>query len=149
MSLPVMTAAGNLTADPELRFTQQGTPVANFTVACSERRQDDQGVWQEGAVTFVRVTCWRSLAEHVAGSLTKGSGVVVAGKLTQSDYETREGEKRTSFELLASDVAASLRYATAVLTRTGARRETTQADDAWGAPAAASTGRRAASAVAA
>lgn len=148
MSLPKLTAAGNLTADPELRYTQSGLAVANFTLACNQRRQNrDTGEWEEGIVTFVRCTAWRSLAENVANTLRKGDGAIAVGELEQSEYETREGEKRTAYGLAASDVAASMRYATAVVTRS--RRETSDAfgastrDDAWAAESP-SRGRRAA-----
>lgn len=133
-----ITVVGNLTADPELRFTPSGAAVASFTVA-STPRFFDKGAneWRDGDTLFMRVSVWREQAESVAESLTKGSRVVVTGQLQQRSYETREGEKRTSYEMQADDVAASLKYATAKLTRTqtnragGPARSTSQADDAW------------------
>jgi single-strand DNA-binding protein len=109
-----LTIIGNLTADPELRFTASGTAVANFTVASTPRQFDKQsGEWKEGATLFMRCAIWREAAENVAESLTKGARVIVTGRLTQRDYQTREGENRTVVELQADEVGPSLRYAAA------------------------------------
>lgn len=112
-----ITVTGNLTADPELRFTSSGVPVATFTVASNERFKDQAGQWQDGPVSFVRVNVWRDLAEHVSESLAKGDRAIVTGTLRQRDYETTGGEKRTVWEVAASEVGAALRYATAKISK--------------------------------
>lgn len=115
----VITVVGNLTADPELRYTQNGLAVANFTIASTPRSFDKAtNDWKDGDALFLRASVWREFAEHVAGSLSKGSRVIVTGRLKQRSYETKEGEKRTSFELEVDDIGPSLRYATAQVTRT-------------------------------
>jgi single-strand DNA-binding protein len=114
----VITVVGNLTSDPELRYTQGGLAVANFTIASTPRNFDRAAnEWKDGDALFLRASVWREFAEHVAGSLTKGSRVVATGRLKQRSYETKEGEKRTSFELEIDDIGPSLKYATASLTR--------------------------------
>ena len=114
----VITVVGNLTADPELRFTPSGAAVANFTVASTPRQFDRQSnEWKDGDTLFMRCSVWREAAENVAESLTKGTRVIVQGRLVQRSYETREGEKRTVVELQVDEVAPSLRYATAKVTR--------------------------------
>jgi single-strand DNA-binding protein len=115
----VITVIGNLTGDPELRFTPSGAAVANFTVASTPRTFDRQSnEWKDGDTLFMRCSIWREAAESVAESLTKGTRVIVTGRLTQRSYETREGEKRTVVELQVDEVGPSLRYATAKVTRT-------------------------------
>lgn len=115
----VITVVGNLTADPELRFTPSGAAVANFTVASTPRTFDRQSnEWKDGDTLFMRCSIWRDAAENVAESLTKGTRVIVQGRLVQRSYETREGEKRTVVELQVDEVGPSLRYASAKLTRT-------------------------------
>ena len=110
----VITVVGNLTADPELRFTPSGAAVANFTVASTPRFFDRQsGEWKDGEALFLRCNIWRQAAENVAESLTRGARVVVQGRLRQRSFETREGEKRTVVELEVDEVGPSLRYATA------------------------------------
>jgi single-strand DNA-binding protein len=110
----VMTVVGNLTADPELRFTPSGAAVANFTVASTPRIYDKQsGEWKDGEALFLRCNIWRQAAENVAESLTRGARVVVQGRLKQRSFETKEGEKRTVFELEVDEIGPSLRYATA------------------------------------
>ncbi len=105
---------GNLTADPELRFTPSGAAVANFTVASTPRTFDRQsGEWKDGDALFLRCNVWRQAAENVAESLTRGMRVMVSGRLRQRSFETREGEKRTVVELEVDEVGPSLRYATA------------------------------------
>src|SRR4051812_40874664 len=113
-----LTVVGNLTADPELRYTQNGVAVANFTIASTPRTFDKaSNEWKDGEALFLRASVWREFAENVAGSLSKGSRVIASGVLKQRSYETREGEKRTSFELEIDEIGPSLRYATASLTR--------------------------------
>ena len=115
----IITVVGNLTADPELRFTASGAAVASFTVASTPRTFDRQaGEWKDGETLFMRCSIWREAAENVAESLTKGNRVVVQGRLTQRSYETREGEKRTVVEMQVDEIGPSLRYATAKVTRT-------------------------------
>jgi single-strand DNA-binding protein len=110
----VITVIGNLTADPELRFTPSGAAVANFTVASTPRTFDRQsGEWKDGDALFLRCNVWRQAAENVAESLTRGMRVMVQGRLRQRSFETREGEKRTVVELEVDEVGPSLRYATA------------------------------------
>ena len=119
----VITVVGNLTADPELRYTQNGLAVANFTIASTPRTFDRQAnEWKDGEALFLRASVWREFAEHVAGSLTKGSRVIAQGRLKQRSYETKEGEKRTSMELEIDEIGPSLRYATAQVTRTQSSR---------------------------
>ncbi|PPF14544.1 single-stranded DNA-binding protein [Rathayibacter rathayi] len=114
----IITVVGNLTADPELRYTQGGLAVANFTIASTPRTFDRQANdWKDGEALFLRASVWREFAENVAGTLTKGSRVVATGRLKQRSYETKEGEKRTSIELEIDEIGPSLRYATAQVTR--------------------------------
>lgn len=109
-----ITVVGNLTADPELRFIPSGAAVANFTVASTPRIYDRQaGDWRDGDALFLRCSIWREAAENVAESLTRGSRVIVTGRLKQRSYETREGEKRTVVEVEVDEIGPSLRYATA------------------------------------
>ncbi|OBK34102.1 single-stranded DNA-binding protein [Mycobacterium sp. 1245111.1] len=110
----VITVIGNLTADPELRFTPSGAAVANFTVASTPRIFDRQtNEWKDGEALFLRCNIWREAAENVAESLTRGSRVIVSGRLKQRSFETREGEKRTVVELEVDEIGPSLKYATA------------------------------------
>jgi len=147
----IITVVGNLTADPELRYTQNGLAVANFTIASTPRNFDRaSNDWKDGDALFMRGSCWREFAEHVAGSLTKGMRVVATGRLKQRSYETKEGEKRTSIELEVDEIGPSLKYATAQVTRAassrdagGARGGQQQPEQQWhqtdpAAPAAAS-----------
>jgi single-strand DNA-binding protein len=158
-----ITVVGNLTADPELRFTPSGAAVANFTVASTPRIYDRQsGEWKDGEALFLRCNIWREAAENVAESLTRGSRVIVTGRLKQRSFETREGEKRTVFEVEVDEIGPSLRYATAKVNKAsrsggggggfggggggggGSRQQTAPAssapaDDPWGsAPASGS-----------
>jgi len=113
-----VTVCGNLTGDPELRFTSNGTAVANFTIASTPRVYDKQtNELKDGEPLFLRASVWREHAEHVAASLTKGSRVIATGKLKQRSYETNEGEKRTSLEIEIDEIGPALRFATAVVTR--------------------------------
>lgn len=116
----VITIVGNLTADPELRWTQSGSPVASFTIASTPRSFDRQsGEWKDGETLFMRCTAWREMAENIAESLRKGSRTMVRGRLVQRSFETREGDRRTVVELQAVEVGVSLRHARAQVTRTG------------------------------
>jgi single-strand DNA-binding protein len=113
-----LTVIGNLTADPDLKFTTSGAAVANFTVASTPRTLDRQsGEWKDGEALFLRCNIWREAAENVAETLSKGSRVIVTGRLKQRSYETREGEKRTVVELEVDEIGPSLRYATAKLNK--------------------------------
>ena len=160
----IMTVIGNLTADPELRFTASGAAVANFTVASTPRTFDRaSGEWKDGEALFLRCNIWRQPAENVAESLVRGSRVIVSGRLKQRSFETKEGEKRTVIELEVDEIGPSLRYATAKVNRaqrsdssggggygggsgsgsggSGGRPSTPPADDPWGsAPPAGSAG---------
>ncbi|GAA1074507.1 MULTISPECIES: single-stranded DNA-binding protein [Tsukamurella] len=163
----VITVIGNLTADPELRFTPSGAAVANFTVASTPRTFDrNSNEWKDGEALFMRCNIWREAAENVAESLTKGTRVIVSGRLKQRSYDDREGNKRTVVELEVDEIGPSLKYATAKPTRTQrggggggfggggqgggggysqqpaqqAPRQNQPADDPWGsAPAAGSS----------
>lgn len=156
----LITVVGNLTSDPELRYTQNGLAVANFTIASTPRSYDRaSNEWKDGEALFLRASVWRDVAEHVAGSLTKGSRVVATGRLKQRSYETREGEKRTAIELEVDEIGPSLRYATAQVTRAsggsgggagrgqvggggagGGRPQSSSQDDPWGAPGGSGSG---------
>lgn len=140
----VTTIIGNLTGDPELRFTPSGAGVVNFTVASTPRVFDRQAQeYKDGDTLFMRCSQWREPAENVAESLTKGTRVIVTGRLVQRSYETREGEKRTVVELQVDEVGPSLRYATAKVQRVQRqgggqpggqdwdRSSTPPADDPW------------------
>jgi single-strand DNA-binding protein len=146
-----ITVIGNLTADPELRFTPSGAAVANFTVASTPRTFDRaSGEWKDGEALFLRCNIWRQAAENVAESLTRGMRVIVSGRLRQRSFETREGEKRTVIELEVDEVGPSLRYATAKVNKAsrgsgsggyGSPGAGAPADDPWGsAPPAGSGG---------
>lgn len=114
----VITVVGNLTADPELRFTQSGAAVANFTVASTPRTFDRQSnEWKDGPTLFMRCSVWRESAENVAETLRKGMRVIVQGRLTQRSWETDQGERRTSVELQVDEVGPSLRRAKAQVQR--------------------------------
>ncbi|MFD0557473.1 single-strand binding protein [Stackebrandtia endophytica] len=110
----VITVIGNLTEDPELRYTPSGAAVAKFRVASTPRTFDRaSGEWRDGEAMFLSCNAWRNLAENVAETLSRGSRIIVQGRLRQRSYETREGEKRTVFELEVDEIGPSLRYATA------------------------------------
>jgi single-strand DNA-binding protein len=114
-----ITVIGNLTNDPELRFTPSGSAVANFTIASTPRTFDRQSnEWKDGETLFLRASVWREAAENVAESLTKGMRVIVSGRLKSRSYETKEGEKRTVIELDVDEIGPSLRYANAKVNRT-------------------------------
>lgn len=134
----VITLIGNLVDDPELRFTPAGHAVAKFRVASTPRTFDKQaGEWKDGDSLFMTCTAWRSLGEHCAESLTRGTRVIVSGVLKQRSYEDREGVKKTVYEVEAEDVAASLKTATAVVTKTtggnrGQQQPAQQQGGGWG-----------------
>ena len=114
----LITVIGNLTSDPELRWTPSGAAVANFTIASTPRTLDRQTQeWKDGEALFLRCSVWREAAENVAESLTRGSRVMAQGRLRQRSYETKEGEKRTVVELEVDEIGPSLRYATAKVQR--------------------------------
>ena len=133
----VITVVGNLTGDPELRFTPSGAAVANFTIASTPRQFDRQtNEWKDGDTLFLSCSIWRQAAENVAESLQKGMRVVAQGRLKQRSYETREGEKRTVVELDVEEVGPSLKYATAKVARVqrsggGGYGSSQAADDPW------------------
>lgn len=150
----VITVVGNLTADPELRYTQNGLPVANFTIASTPRTFDRQAnEWKDGEALFLRASVWREFAEHVAGSLTKGMRVIASGRLRQRSYQDREGNNRTAIELEVDEIGPSLRYATAQVTRAasnggggnfsggqqgGGRPQQRDNDEPWSTPGSSS-----------
>ena len=112
-----VTLVGNVTRDPELRFTPSGQATASFGLAVNRRWQNRQsGEWEE-AVSFFDVVCWREMAENVSESLSRGSRVVVTGRLEQRSWETQEGEKRSKIEVVADEIGPSLRWATATVTK--------------------------------
>ena len=137
-----LTVVGNLTGEPELRFTGSGAAVCSFTVASTPRTFDkDSGKWKDGQALFMRCSIWRQPAENVAESLAKGARVIVTGRLQQRTYETQQGEKRTVMELTVDEVGPSLRYSTAKVTkveRSGGQEsqtgwtDTAGRDDPWG-----------------
>lgn len=129
-----VTIAGNLTADPEIRFTPTGVPVTAFTVASSPRVYDQgSGQWKDGDALFLRCSAWRELAEHAAESLRRGTRVIVTGRLKQRSYETAEGDKRTVYEVDADDIGASLKFATTEV-RKAARDKVPHPADRAGQP---------------
>ncbi|GAA1997548.1 single-stranded DNA-binding protein [Microbacterium ulmi] len=150
----IITVVGNLTADPELRYTQNGLPVANFTIASTPRNFDRAAnEWKDGEALFLRASVWREFAEHVAGSLTKGMRVVATGRLKQRSYQDREGQNRTAIELEVDEIGPSLRYATAQVTRAagggggggggqfgGGQQRAQVADEPWSTPGSATGG---------
>lgn len=118
MNETILTVVGNLTSDPELRQTQSGVAVASFTVASTPRNFDRaSNEWKDGEALFLRCSAWRDLATNITASLTKGSRVIVTGRLQQRNYQDREGQSRVSMELQVDEVGPSLRYATAQVTR--------------------------------
>jgi single-strand DNA-binding protein len=151
----VITVVGNLTADPELRFTPSGAAVASFTIASTPRTFDkNTNEWKDGDALFLRCSIWRQAAENVAESLQRGMRVVAQGRLRQRSYETREGEKRTVVEMEVDEVGPSLKYATAKVNRTSrgsspgggfgssgsSGSDVAPVDDPWGSAPSASSG---------
>jgi single-strand DNA-binding protein len=128
-----ISIVGNLTADPELRFTASGKAVASLRVAVSERVKDTDGTWKDGDATFWKVTVWDRLAEHVGDSLAKGQRVIAVGRVSSRTYETREGEKRTDYEITADAVGPDLKWDTVKVSKAskGGPKATPAADDPW------------------
>lgn len=133
----IITVVGNLTGDPELRFTPSGSAVANFTIASTPRTFKD-GEWKDGETLFLRASVWKEAAENVAETLTKGTRVVAQGRLKMRSYEDKNQEKRTVTELEVDEIGPSLRYASAKVTRTNRTDKPAQASapaqDPWGQP---------------
>ena len=117
MAMGQVTIVGNLTDDPELRYTPNGAAVAKFRVAVNRRYKDQSGEWKDGDTSYFTVNAWRTLAENVAESLTRGANVIVVGRLQQRSWETQDGEKRTVIEIEADEIGPSLRWATAKVER--------------------------------
>ena len=146
--IPV-TLVGNLTADPELRFTPSGAAVASFTVAVSKRIKDEAGNWKDGPSSFVRCSVWRQYAENVGDSLAKGNRVIVTGQMQQREYEDKDGTKRSVWECQADEVGPALRYSTAKPAKAERTSQafggqslkstatTIEADDPWATPLSA------------
>lgn len=132
--LPVVRLTGNLVNDPELRYTPSGAPVATFRLAATERKKGEDGKWTDGASTFLTVKVWRTLGENVAESLRKGDRVLVVGRLRQDDYQDRDGNKRTVFEVDADDVAPSLARAAVTIKRTNRTPTGSGEPDPWTTP---------------
>ena len=136
-----VTLVGNITDDPELRFTPSGAAVANFTVAVNRRYKNQDGQWEDKLDGFFRCSCWRDMAENVAESLKKGSRVVVVGRLQQRSWDDQDGNKRSAFEIQVDEVGPSLRWASASVTksqRSGAAPASGGGGGGggdWGAPA--------------
>lgn len=107
MSLPNVRATGNLVSNPEIKFLPQGTAVTNFRIACNSRRKNPQtNEWEDGDTTFLTINAWKGLAENIANQFTKGQKITIDGRLKQREYQTKEGEKRTVFEVEADEVSA-------------------------------------------
>ncbi len=119
MAMGQVTIVGNLTDDPELRYTPNGAAVAKFRVAVNRRYKDQSGEWKDGDTSYFTVNAWRTLAENVAESLTRGANVIVVGRLQQRSWETQDGEKRTVIEIEADEIGPSLRWATAKVEKQG------------------------------
>jgi single-strand DNA-binding protein len=134
-----VTLVGNVTDDPELRFTPSGAAVANFTVAVNRRYKNADGQWEDKLDGFFRCNCWRDMAEHVAESLTKGTRILVTGRLQQRSWEDQEGGKRSAFEIQVDEVGPSLRWATATVQKSErnspARTGGTSGGSDWSTPA--------------
>ena len=135
-----ITVIGNLTSDPELRFTPGGHAVANFTIASTPRTFDPKAnEWVDGETLFLRASIWRDPAENVAESLTKGTRVIVTGRLKSRTYETKEGEKRTVIELEVDEIGPSLRYAMAKVMRKARADQVASGNGQWGGGQAKAT----------
>ncbi len=135
MSSNSFTVIGNLTNDPELRFTASGAAVVNFTIASTPRTKDKSGEWVDGETLFLRCSMWRQAAENAAESLRKGTRVIATGKLTSRTWETKEGDKRTDLTLDVDELGPSLKHATAVISKTvqagGFAKAQSPMDDPW------------------
>ena len=135
-----VTLVGNITDDPELRFTPGGAAVANFTVAVNRRYRNQEGQWEDKLDGFFRCNCWRDMAENVAESLQKGTRVVVVGRLQQRSWEDAEGNKRSAFEVQVDEVGPSLRWASAQVTKSSRSTATSGSGGDWASPASAPVG---------
>jgi len=137
------TIIGNLTNDPELRFLPSGAAVVNFTIASTPRMKDKSGEWVDGETVFLKCAVWRQAAENVAESLKKGTRVIATGRLGSRTWETKEGDKRTDLTLEVDELGPSLRYATAVVSKTvqasGFPQAQAPADDPWATPTTTSS----------
>lgn len=134
---PTITVVGNLTADPDLRSTSTGVAVLDFTVASTPRVYDrESGEWRDGDTLFLRCSLWRQAAENAANSLTKGTRVIVQGRLKQRSFETKEGDKRTVVELDVDAIGPELRYASAKVSKVSRDGSSTADDDPWQSPPA-------------
>jgi single-strand DNA-binding protein len=132
---PTITVVGNLTADPDLRFTPAGVAVLDFTVASTPRVYDrESGQWKDDDTLFLRCSLWRQAAENAAESLAKGTRVIVRGRLKQRSYETREGDKRTVVELDVDAIGPELRYAYAKVSKAGRGAGAAADDGLWQSP---------------
>lgn len=127
-----ITVVGNLTSDPELRFTPSGQALAKFTIAATPRTFDrESSQWKDGTSTFFRCAAWRTLAEHIAGSLAKGSRVVAFGRIRQHNWQTPEGENRSMLTLEIDDIGASLRFTTVTIDDKRTQNAPVAAGDEW------------------
>lgn len=132
----VLTIVGNLTADPEIRTTGSGSPVASFTIAAAPRTYSRQsGQWEDGATLFMRCTCWSDMAQHVARSCAKGMRVIAQGRLSQHSWQAQDGSNRTAVELTVDEIGPSLRYATAQVTKQSGSHGGYQGGAVYGNPA--------------
>ncbi len=141
--LPEVTMVGTLVADPEIRYTNNAIAVANATVACNSRRRNtDTGAWEDGETTFLRCSIWRELGEHAAESLSKGTRVIVTGRMRQKEFDTTDDAgnttRRRTFEVDVTEIGPSLRWATATVAK--AHRNDTASGDAGTSPAPATAG---------
>jgi single-strand DNA-binding protein len=134
-----VTLVGNLTDDPELRYTPNGAAVCKFRIAVNRRLPDGAGGWKDGEASYFTVNCWRSLGENAAESLTRGSRVVVAGRLNYRSWENQDGDKRSAIEIEADEVGPSLRWATARVERQSRSSSNSSGGD-WGERVAAPVG---------
>jgi single-strand DNA-binding protein len=136
-----ITIIGNLTADPELKFTEGGAALARFTVASTPRTYDrTSNQWKDGTATFFRCAAWRTLAEHVAESLTKGSRVVLSGRIRQHDWKTPEGENRSMLAVEVDEIGASLRFTTVTVNGKRTAGNGQAGDDLWATSGSTATG---------
>lgn len=134
-----ITLVGNITDDPELRFTPSGAAVANFTIAVNRRYKNQSGQWEDKLDGFFKCNCWRDMAENIAESLQKGMRVMVVGRLQQRSWDDQEGNKRSAFEIQVDEVGPSLRWATAQVTKSQRSSGTASGGGGdWGAPPPAS-----------
>ena len=139
MSLPSITFVGNLTRDPELKFTQSGSALLKLSVACNDRTKDSDGTWKDGDTTYLDVTAWRTLAENAAESLTKGDTVIVVGRFKSRSYEAADGTKRTAYDVDAQHIGPDLTRAMAKVSKVSKfavtdKHSTDNANDPWAQP---------------